>query len=75
MGRVGLILCHGYSTASSIADTANHLLGEHIFDGIDMELKISIDKIVQLVEDYLKRKSPIQELNFTGRYGKFGSYL
>lgn len=61
-GRVGLILCHGYSTASSIADTANHLLGEHIFDGIDMELKISIDKIVQLVEDYLKRKSPIQEL-------------
>lgn len=61
-GRVGLILCHGYSTASSIADTANHLLHEHIFDGIDMELKISIDKIVQLVDDYLKQKSPIQEL-------------
>ncbi len=61
-GRVGLILCHGYSTASSIADTANHLLHEHIFDGIDMKLKISIDKIVQLVDDYLKQKSPIQEL-------------
>ena len=25
-GTVGLILCHGYSTASSIADTVNHIL-------------------------------------------------
>lgn len=50
-GRVGLILCHGYSTASSIADTANHMLGEHIFD-----------KIATLVNSYLKEKSPIQEL-------------
>ena len=61
-GRVGLILCHGYSTASSIADTANHMLGEHIFDGIDMELQTSIDKIATLVNSYLKQKSPIQEL-------------
>ncbi|WP_115716277.1 sigma 54-interacting transcriptional regulator [Amedibacterium intestinale] len=61
-GRVGLILCHGYSTASSIADTANHMLGEHIFDGIDMELQTSIDKIATLVNSYLKEKSPIQEL-------------
>ena len=61
-GRIGLILCHGYSTASSMADTANHMLGQHMFDGIDMELKISIDKIVQLVDDYLKERVPIQEL-------------
>lgn len=61
-GRIGLILCHGYSTASSIADTANHMLGQHIFDGIDMELRISMDKIVQLVDNYLKEKAPIQEL-------------
>ena len=61
-GRIGLILCHGYSTASSISDTANHMLGSHVFDGIDMELRISIDKIVQLVDDYLKQKAPIQEL-------------
>ncbi|MDD7281202.1 MAG: sigma 54-interacting transcriptional regulator [Erysipelotrichaceae bacterium] len=59
---MGLILCHGYSTASSIADTVNQLLGEHIFDGIDMELKISIDRIAQLVDDYLQHKEPIQEL-------------
>lgn len=61
-GIVGLILCHGYSTASSIADTANHMLGEHIFDAVDMELNISIDKIVRLVDSYLKDKAPIQEL-------------
>lgn len=61
-GIVGLILCHGYSTASSIADTANHMLGEHIFDAVDMELNISIDKIVHLVDSYLKNKAPIQEL-------------
>ncbi len=61
-GQVGLILCHGYSTASSIADTANHLLSEHVFDGIDMELKISVDKITELIKDYLKHRAPIQEL-------------
>lgn len=61
-GRVGLILCHGYSTASSMSDTANHMLEQHIFDGIDMELKISIDRITQLVDNYLKERSPIQEI-------------
>lgn len=61
-GSVGLILCHGYSTASSISDTVNQMLGAHVFDGIDMELRISMEKIVQLVDDYLKQKAPIQEL-------------
>ena len=60
--RVGLILCHGYSTASSMADTVNYMLGEHIFDGIDMEMRTSIDKMVTLVDSYLKQKDPIQEL-------------
>ena len=61
-GRVGLILCHGYSTASSMADTVNYMLGEHIFDGIDMEMRTSIDKMITLVDSYLKQKNPIQEL-------------
>lgn len=59
---VGLILCHGYSTASSIADTVNRMLEKHVFDGIDMELQISIEKIGIMVNDYLKRKAPIREL-------------
>ncbi|MEG0273585.1 MAG: sigma 54-interacting transcriptional regulator [Longicatena sp.] len=61
---VGVILCHGYSTASCIADTVNRMLGQYIFDGIDMEINISIDKVAQLADDYLKRKDPIQELMF-----------
>ncbi|MEG0093484.1 MAG: sigma 54-interacting transcriptional regulator [Erysipelotrichaceae bacterium] len=59
---VGVILCHGYSTASSIADTANRLLGEYIFDGIDMQIDLSIDKVAMLVDEYLKRKNPLEEL-------------
>lgn len=61
-GTVGLILCHGYSTASSIADMVNHMLNQHIFDGIDMEMQISIDKICIMVDDYLRRKAPVKEL-------------
>lgn len=60
----GVILCHGYSTASSIAETVNRMLGQYIFDGIDMEINISIDKIAKLVEEYIKRKSSIKELIF-----------
>ncbi len=60
----GVILCHGYSTASSIAETVNRMLGQYIFDGIDMEINISIDKIAKLVEEYIKRKSTIKELIF-----------
>lgn len=63
-GVVGVILCHGYSTASCIADTVNRLLGEYIFDGIDMEINITLDKVAQLADEYLKRKDPIQELMF-----------
>ena len=61
---VGVILCHGYSTASSIADTANRMLGQYVFDGIDMEINITIDKVAQLADDYLKRKGTIHELIF-----------
>lgn len=61
---VGVILCHGYSTASSIAETANRMLEQYLFDGIDMEINISIDKVAQLVDEYLKRKGTIHELIF-----------
>ncbi len=61
-GTVGLILCHGYSTASSIADTVNHILNQHVFDGMDMEVQVSIDKMCLMVDDYLRRKAPVKEL-------------
>ena len=61
-GGVGVILCHGYSTASSLAATVNRLLNEYIFDGIDMQIDISIDKIAIMVDEYLKQRQYIDEL-------------
>ncbi len=59
---VAIILCHGYSTASSIADAANKMLNETIFDAIDMELTVSIDKIIKQLNDYLKVKNYFDNL-------------
>ncbi|WMJ89138.1 sigma 54-interacting transcriptional regulator [Anaerocolumna sp. MB42-C2] len=42
----GIIICHGYSTASSIADVANRLIGNLIFDAIDMPLESNFEEVV-----------------------------
>lgn len=48
-----VIVSHGYSTASSIADAANQLLEEHIFDAFDMPLDSSSEEIIMKVNDYI----------------------
>ncbi len=48
-----VIVSHGYSTASSIADAANHLLNEHVFDAFDMPLDSSSAEIIIKVNDYI----------------------
>ena len=63
-----LIAAHGYSTASSMADTVNKITGVHIFDGIDMPLDASFQSVKVLIRDYLKKYS-IQK-----RYYSFGGY-
>lgn len=40
-----IILAHGYSVASSIAETVNEMIGQHIFDYLNMPLNISIKEI------------------------------
>lgn len=59
---VAVILCHGYSTASSIANACNRLLDAYVFDGIDMELTVTTEKIVKQLNEYLKRKTGFKEL-------------
>lgn len=59
---VCVILCHGYSTASSLADAANKLIGQYIFDGIDMQLDVSVDKLTEQLNDFLKTKAKFEEL-------------
>lgn len=48
-----IIIAHGYSTASSIANVANHLLGENIFESFDMPLEVSSEEIVKKVTQYI----------------------
>lgn len=50
----GLILAHGYSTASSIAEVANKILGRHLFKAIDMPLDASARDILPVLRRYIK---------------------
>lgn len=52
---LGLIVCHGYSTATSIAEAVNTLLGHYIFEAIDMPLDISVDQIKDNIVEKLNR--------------------
>ena len=50
---MGIILSHGYSTASSIADAANSLLNQYIFEAIDMPLDTSVEEISYKLNEYI----------------------
>lgn len=51
----GLIVCHGYSTATSIADAVNTLLGYYVFEAVDMPLDITVDEIKEIIVEKLNR--------------------
>ena len=57
-----VILCHGYSTASSIATAVNKMLGQNLYGAIDMQLDISLDKVIVQLNDYLKIKHGFNRL-------------
>ena len=50
---MAIILSHGYSTASSIADASNRLIGKHIFEAIDMPVDTSVTEIIKILQRYL----------------------
>lgn len=60
--RIGIIMAHGYSTASSIADAANKLLGDYIFESIDMDIDTDTQRVVDELNDYLKSNNNFEEL-------------
>lgn len=43
---LGVIVCHGYSTATSIADAADRILRTHVFEAIDMMYDQDVTEIV-----------------------------
>ncbi|SKA79009.1 sigma-54 dependent transcriptional regulator, gfr operon transcriptional activator [Clostridium sp. USBA 49] len=48
-----IILAHGYSTASSMANVANRLLKKNLFQAIDMPINTTIDDIENKVIDFI----------------------
>lgn len=53
----GLIVAHGYATASSISNVANRMLESHIFDSFDMPLDIRIEDLIEKIERYVNMNS------------------
>lgn len=51
----GIIICHGYSTASSIADTVNRIAGRNIYSAFDLPYEISIIDLQEHILSYVKR--------------------
>ena len=52
---MGVILAHGHTTASSIANTVNTLLDRYVYDAIDMPLDTTVDEIVEKLETHVNR--------------------
>lgn len=52
-GINAIILAHGYSTASSMANVVNRMLKKNFFQAIDMPIDIKIDDIENKVIDYI----------------------
>lgn len=59
---VAMIIAHGYSTASSIAEAANRMLDTYIFDAIDMPLDVDVKTITRKINDYLAHVGNISNL-------------
>ena len=57
-----VILAHGFSTASSIADAVNKSLGNYVFDAIDMPLNVDMSSILEQLNTYLKKLGETEEL-------------
>ena len=53
--RIGIIIAHGFSTASSLADAVNKLLGRYVFDSIDMPLHVTTQEIIERLNRYLSK--------------------
>lgn len=60
--RVAIILAHGFSTASSIADATNKFLGQYIFDAIDMPLNVNTNTILDKLNMCLNKIGKFEEL-------------
>ena len=59
---IGIVLAHGYSTASSITTTANYMLGSHVFDAIDMPIDMQAIDIAERLTNYISSLEEVSDL-------------
>lgn len=59
---VGIVLSHGYSTATSIADAANRILGTRVFEAIDMPYDQQVTDVVVPLQQIIDRFSYADEV-------------
>lgn len=59
---LGVIMCHGYSTATSIADAADRILRQHVFEAIDMTYEQDVSDAVGQLSRLFKRFSHCQTI-------------
>lgn len=50
-----VVLAHGYATASSIADVANKILEENLFEAVDMPIDKKIADVVEWMIEYVEK--------------------
>ena len=60
--RIGIILAHGYATASSIANAVNQMLDQYVYDAIDMPLDTTTETIVKKLNDFLRKRGEYRDL-------------
>ena len=58
----GIVLCHGYATATSIADAANRILKTRVYEAIDMRYDQQVSDIVPALRELLARYSFCKEV-------------
>lgn len=59
---IGIVLSHGYSTATSIADAANSLLSMYLFEAIDMPLDTSIQEVNDKLNAFISDNRHIKNI-------------
>jgi len=58
----GIIICHGYSTASSIADTVNRIVGTNMYSAFDLPYEISLTDLQEHILNSTKRMAGYSNL-------------
>ena len=53
INHTGIVAAHGYSTASSIADAVNKLIGRRVLDAFDMPLTTDVNDIIVKIKEGL----------------------